>query len=43
VEVCFEGGALLQELASRFEESGGFLLMVDYGHDGREKDTFRVC
>jgi SAM-dependent MidA family methyltransferase len=40
--VCPEGGALLQKLAKRFEEDGGFLLMADYGHDGTKGDTFRV-
>lgn len=41
VEVCLDGGAIMQELASRFEEDGGFLLMADYGHDGTGTDTFR--
>ncbi|KAF4518688.1 hypothetical protein B566_EDAN002724 [Ephemera danica] len=41
VEVCLDGGAIMQELALRFEEDGGFLLMADYGHDGTGTDTFR--
>jgi len=33
---------LIQNLAQRFEESGGFLLLADYGHNGEKEDTFRV-
>jgi NADH dehydrogenase [ubiquinone] 1 alpha subcomplex assembly factor 7 len=42
VEVCAEGGVILQHLATRLEEDGGFALFADYGHDGSKTDTFRV-
>ena len=38
-----EGAVLCKELASRIEEDGGIALMIDYGHDGKDMDTFRVC
>ncbi|XP_021924705.1 protein arginine methyltransferase NDUFAF7, mitochondrial isoform X2 [Zootermopsis nevadensis] len=41
VEVCAEGGVILQHLATRLEEDGGFALFADYGHDGSKTDTFR--
>jgi SAM-dependent MidA family methyltransferase len=42
VEVCAESGVILEHLASRLEEDGGFALFADYGHDGTKSDTFRV-
>jgi SAM-dependent MidA family methyltransferase len=42
VEVCAESGLILQHLATRLEEDGGFALFADYGHDGSKTDTFRV-
>jgi hypothetical protein len=42
VEVCAEGGVILEHLAARLEEDGGFALFADYGHDGTKTDTFRV-
>jgi SAM-dependent MidA family methyltransferase len=42
VEVCAEGGVILEHLATRLEEDGGFALFADYGHDGSKTDTFRV-
>ncbi|CAB3383941.1 Hypothetical predicted protein [Cloeon dipterum] len=41
IEICPSAGALMQSLAQRFEEDGGFLLLADYGHDGDKTDTFR--
>lgn len=41
VEVCPEGGVIVQKLASRIAEDGGAALIVDYGHDGTKTDTFR--
>ncbi|XP_036397931.1 protein arginine methyltransferase NDUFAF7, mitochondrial [Megalops cyprinoides] len=41
VEVCPEGGALVQKLTGRIVEDGGAALIADYGHDGTETDTFR--
>ncbi|KAM8847417.1 protein arginine methyltransferase NDUFAF7, mitochondrial isoform 2-T2 [Synchiropus picturatus] len=41
VEVCAEGGAMVQQLARRIAEEGGAALIADYGHDGTKTDTFR--
>ncbi|GFG40096.1 hypothetical protein Cfor_10983 [Coptotermes formosanus] len=41
VEVCPEGGVILEHLAVRLEEDGGLALFADYGHDGTKTDTFR--
>lgn len=42
VEVCPEGGIVVQQLANRIAEQGGAALIADYGHDGTKTDTFRV-
>lgn len=42
MEVCAEGGVIVQQLARRIAEDGGAALIADYGHDGTETDTFRV-
>lgn len=41
VEVCAEGGVIVQQLARRIVEDGGAALIADYGHDGTKTDTFR--
>uniref|UniRef100_A0A8C9ZAV3 Protein arginine methyltransferase NDUFAF7 n=1 Tax=Sander lucioperca TaxID=283035 RepID=A0A8C9ZAV3_SANLU len=41
VEVCAEGGVIIQQLARRILEDGGAALIADYGHDGTKTDTFR--
>lgn len=41
VEVCPEGGAIIQQLARRITDNGGAALIADYGHDGAKTDTFR--
>ncbi|XP_030626736.1 protein arginine methyltransferase NDUFAF7, mitochondrial [Chanos chanos] len=41
VEVCPEGGVIVQQLANRIAEHGGAALIADYGHDGTKTDTFR--
>ncbi|KAI5608062.1 protein arginine methyltransferase NDUFAF7, mitochondrial precursor [Silurus asotus] len=41
VEVCAEGGVIVQTLASRVSEDGGAALIADYGHNGTKTDTFR--
>lgn len=33
---------MCQELATRIEGDGGFALIMDYGHDGKISNTFRV-
>lgn len=42
MEVCAEGGVLVQQLARRIAEQRGAALIADYGHDGTKTDTFRV-
>ncbi|KAJ8290572.1 hypothetical protein GJAV_G00014740 [Gymnothorax javanicus] len=42
VEVCPEGGVIIQKLCSRIVEDGGAALIIDYGHDGTRTDTFRA-
>lgn len=42
VEVCAEGGVIVQKLANRVSEDGGAALIADYGHNGTKTDTFRV-
>ncbi|TMS12462.1 Protein arginine methyltransferase NDUFAF7, mitochondrial [Larimichthys crocea] len=41
VEVCAEGGVIVQQLARRIAADGGAALIADYGHDGTKTDTFR--
>ncbi|XP_029534834.2 protein arginine methyltransferase NDUFAF7, mitochondrial-like [Oncorhynchus nerka] len=41
VEVCPEGGVIVQQLANRIAEDGGAALIADYGHGGTKMDTFR--
>ncbi|XP_008300665.1 protein arginine methyltransferase NDUFAF7, mitochondrial [Stegastes partitus] len=41
VEVCAEGGSVVQQLSRRITEDGGAALIADYGHDGTKTDTFR--
>ncbi|KAG7316424.1 hypothetical protein KOW79_019965 [Hemibagrus wyckioides] len=41
VEVCAEGGVIVQKLADRILEDGGAVLIADYGHNGTKTDTFR--
>uniref|UniRef100_A0A6Q2XUA3 Protein arginine methyltransferase NDUFAF7 n=1 Tax=Esox lucius TaxID=8010 RepID=A0A6Q2XUA3_ESOLU len=41
VEVCPEGGVIVQRLANRIAGDGGAALIADYGHDGTKTDTFR--
>ncbi|XP_074541222.1 protein arginine methyltransferase NDUFAF7, mitochondrial isoform X2 [Halichoeres trimaculatus] len=41
VEVCAEGGVIVQQLARRIVKDGGAALIADYGHDGDKTDTFR--
>ncbi|KAK5638233.1 hypothetical protein RI129_012528 [Pyrocoelia pectoralis] len=42
VEVCPEGLTLAEGLAKRIESYGGLGLIVDYGHEGQGRDTFRA-
>lgn len=42
VEVSPESIVLMQQIAERLEQDGGFGLIADYGHDGSGTDTFRA-
>lgn len=42
IEYCVETEQIIDEVASRTEEFGGFSLIMDYGHNGDKGDTFRV-
>ncbi|XP_063872642.1 protein arginine methyltransferase NDUFAF7, mitochondrial-like isoform X1 [Scylla paramamosain] len=42
IEVSPEAAVLCKELASRIEEDGGIALIIDYGHNGVDTDTFRA-
>lgn len=42
IEVSPESIVLIQQIAQRLEEDGGFGLIADYGHDGNGTDTFRA-
>jgi len=41
-EMSPQAGALMERLAGRLEQEGGFLLIADYGHSGEKEDTFRA-
>ncbi|CAH1402359.1 unnamed protein product [Nezara viridula] len=40
-EISPQSGLILEHIACMLEEHGGFALIVDYGHNGEKKDTFR--
>ncbi|KAG0721244.1 Protein arginine methyltransferase NDUFAF7, mitochondrial [Chionoecetes opilio] len=42
LEVSPEAAVLCKEVAGRMEEHGGIALIIDYGHDGKDTDTFRA-
>lgn len=42
IEYSSEMEQMIDEVASRIEEFGGFSLIMDYGHSGERDDTFRV-
>ncbi|UYV79578.1 NDUFAF7 [Cordylochernes scorpioides] len=42
VEICTEGGVMVQKMAARIKEKGGLALIIDYGHQGTKEDTFRA-
>ncbi|XP_022095642.1 protein arginine methyltransferase NDUFAF7, mitochondrial-like [Acanthaster planci] len=41
IEVCPEGGVIVEEMAHRISQHGGMSLVIDYGHDGTKADTLR--
>lgn len=42
IEYCAQTEQIIDDVASRTEEFGGFSLIMDYGHNGEKGDTFRV-
>lgn len=42
IEYCAESEQIIDDVANRVEEFGGFSLIMDYGHNGEKGDTFRV-
>jgi SAM-dependent MidA family methyltransferase len=42
IELCPETGVLVEDIAHRISQYGGFSLIADYGHTGEKTDTFRV-
>lgn len=42
VEVSPESGIIVQKISQRVSDHGGRALIIDYGHEGTKKDTFRV-
>ncbi|XP_026681235.1 protein arginine methyltransferase NDUFAF7, mitochondrial-like isoform X2 [Diaphorina citri] len=42
VEISLQTGVIVKNIATRLEENGGIGLIIDYGHNGEGKDTFRA-
>ena len=42
VEISFDSESVIRQIGNRFESSGGFSLIVDYGHLGEKGETFRA-
>jgi SAM-dependent MidA family methyltransferase len=42
VEVSLESARIIELISNRLTELNGSMLIIDYGHDGECKDTFRV-
>uniref|UniRef100_A0A1Q3FDU8 Protein arginine methyltransferase NDUFAF7 n=1 Tax=Culex tarsalis TaxID=7177 RepID=A0A1Q3FDU8_CULTA len=42
IEISFDSESIVRQIAQRFNTSGGFALVVDYGHSGEKGDTFRA-
>ncbi|XP_014242574.1 protein arginine methyltransferase NDUFAF7, mitochondrial isoform X2 [Cimex lectularius] len=42
LEVSPQAGMIMQHIAQRLVNHGGFLLVADYGHTGEREDTFRA-
>ncbi len=43
IEYSVHGHQILEHLSVRLEAHGGFGLVMDYGHNGSNGDSFRVC
>lgn len=42
IEYSIEMERIIEQIAMRIQENGGFSLIMDYGHQGEKNDTFRV-
>ena len=42
IEVCPQGGAIMEHMSATIAEQGGCALIVDYGEDGSTRHTLRV-
>ena len=42
IEVCPQGGAVVERMSAAIAEHGGCALIVDYGEDGSYRHTLRV-
>lgn len=42
IEYSLDSDQIIEHIAFRLEENGGFALVMDYGHVGDKSDTFRV-
>ena len=42
IEVCPQGGAIVEHMSEAIAEHGGCALFVDYGEDGSKRHTLRV-
>ena len=42
IELCPDAGIIVQDMAGRLQQHGGFALIADYGHSGEKGHTFRV-
>ena len=43
IEVCPQGGAIVEHMSEAISEQGGCALIVDYGEDHSKRHTLRVC
>lgn len=42
IEVCPQGGAVVEHMSEAIAKHGGCALIVDYGEDGSNRHTLRV-
>ena len=42
IEVCPQGGAIVEHMSHAIAQHGGCALIVDYGEDGSNRHTLRV-
>ncbi|XP_001849900.2 protein arginine methyltransferase NDUFAF7 homolog, mitochondrial [Culex quinquefasciatus] len=42
IEISLDSESIIRQIAQRFNATGGYALVVDYGHSGEKGDTFRA-